>query len=178
MTKTESSLTSASLTTDNEYHYVPPPNWTLEDFGDGEDTPPRPPVAPTPEVASNLPNPNTTAHILASLSSTPNIGPSSSNGYVHISTEAFNQLLACLDMIQENQATIQLTQQHLVQRVDELTMAVQQWKSSSEKPTSVHDATPLSIPTAQETNSLERESTVPTIILTPSDIIPSPPSHV
>ncbi|RVX07398.1 hypothetical protein CK203_022563 [Vitis vinifera] len=91
--------------------------------------------------------------------------------------KAFNQLLACLDMIQENQATIQLTQQHLVQRVDELTMAVQQWKSSSEKPTSVHDATPLSIPTAQETNSLERESIMPTTILTPSKIIPSPPSH-
>ena len=48
-------------------------------------------------------------------------------------------------MIQENQANIQLTQQQLVQRVDELTMAIQQWKSSSEKPTSVHDATPLSI---------------------------------
>ena len=26
VTKTESTLTSASLTTDNEYHYVPPPN--------------------------------------------------------------------------------------------------------------------------------------------------------
>ena len=57
-------------------------------------------------------------------------------------------------------------------------MVVQQWKSSSEKPASVHDATPLSIPATQETNSLESESTVPTIILTPSDIIPSPPSHV
>ena len=177
MTKTESSLTSASLTTDNEYHYVPPPNWTLEDFGDGENTPLRPLVAPTPEVASTLPNLDTATHILASLSSTPNIGPSSSNGYVHISAEAFNQLLACLDMIQENQATIQLTQQHLVQRVDELTMAVQQWKSSSEKPAIVDDVTPLSIPTTQETNSSERESTVPTTIVTSSKIIPSPPSH-
>ena len=80
-------------------------------------------------------------------------------------------------MIQENQATIQLTQQHLVQRVDELTMAVQQWKSSSEKPIDVHDATPLSIPTTQETNSSEREFTVPITILTPSEIIPSLPSH-
>ncbi|RVW92966.1 hypothetical protein CK203_032826 [Vitis vinifera] len=66
--------------------------------------------------------------------------PITSDGYVHISAEAFNQLLARLDMIQENQANIQLTQRQLVQRVDELTMAVQQWNSSSEKPTSVHDA--------------------------------------
>ncbi|KAJ9680374.1 hypothetical protein PVL29_019638 [Vitis rotundifolia] len=111
VTKTESTLTSASFTIDNEHHYVPPPNLILEDFGDGEDTPPRPPVAPTPEVAFTFPNPNAIAHILASLSSRPNIGPSSSNGYVHISAEAFKQLLARLDMIQENQANTQLTQQ-------------------------------------------------------------------
>ncbi|RVX19738.1 hypothetical protein CK203_005063 [Vitis vinifera] len=155
VTKTKSTLTSASLTTDNKHHYVPPPNLILQDFGDGEDTPSRPPVAPTPEVASTLPNPDTTAHILASLSSTRfgdgedtpprppvaptpevastlpnpdtvahilaslsftlNIGPSSSDGYVHISAEAFNQLLTRLEIIQENQATIQLTQQQLVQ---------------------------------------------------------------
>ncbi|KAL6327461.1 hypothetical protein AAG906_019774 [Vitis piasezkii] len=95
----------------------------------------------------------------------------------HHCREAFNQLLARLDMIQGNQATIQLTQHHIVQRVDELTMAVQQWKSSFEKPTSVHDATPLSIPTTQKTNSLEREFRVPTTILTPSEIIHSSPSH-
>ena len=35
VTKTESTLTSASLTIDNEHHYVPPPNLILEDFGDG-----------------------------------------------------------------------------------------------------------------------------------------------
>ena len=115
VTKTKSTLTSASLTTDNKHHYVPPPNLILQDFGDGEDTPSRPPVAPTPEVASTLPNPDTTAHILASLSFTLNIGPSSSDGYVHISAEAFNQLLTRLEIIQENQATIQLTQQQLVQ---------------------------------------------------------------
>ena len=80
-------------------------------------------------------------------------------------------------MIQENQANIQLTQRQLVQRVDELTMVVQQWNSSSEKPASVHDASPLSIPPTQETNSTERESIVPTTILTPSEIIPSHPSH-
>ena len=56
-------------------------------------------------------------------------------------------------------------------------MVVQQWKSSFEKPASVHDATLLSIPTTQETNSSERESTVPTTIVTPSEIIHSPPSH-
>ena len=56
-------------------------------------------------------------------------------------------------------------------------MAVQQWKSSSEKPASVHDATLLSIPTTQETTFSERESIVPTTILTPSEIIPSFPSH-
>ena len=177
VTKTESTLTSVSLTTENEHHYVPPPNLILEDFGDGEDTPLRPPTAPTPEATSTPPNSDTAAHILASLSFTPNISPSSFDGYVYISVEAFNQLLARLDMIQENQANIQLTQQQLVQRVDELTMAVQQWKSSSEKPTSVHDATPLSIPATQETNSSERESRVPTTILTPSEIIPSSPSH-
>ena len=77
-------------------------------------------------------------------------------------------------MIQENQANIQLTQRQFVQRVDELTMAVQQWTSSSEKPASVHDAHPLSIPPTQETNSTTRESTVPT---TPSEIITSHPSH-
>ncbi|RVW80941.1 Retrovirus-related Pol polyprotein from transposon opus [Vitis vinifera] len=173
VTKTESTLTSASLTIDTEHYYVSPPNLILQDFGDGEDTPLRPLVAPTPEVASTLPNLDIATHILASLSSTPNIGPSSSDGYVHISAEAFNQLLARLDRIQENQATIQLTQQQLVQRVDELTMAVQQWKSSSEKPTSVDDVTPLSIPTTQETNSSERKSTVPTTIVTSSEIIPS-----
>ena len=79
--------------------------------------------------------------------------------------------------INSNQANIQLTQRQLVQRVDELTMAVQQWNSSSEKLASVHDATPLSTPPTQETNSIERESTVPTTILTPSKIIPSHPSH-
>ncbi|RVW13692.1 hypothetical protein CK203_093999 [Vitis vinifera] len=142
-----------------------------------QDTPPRPPAATTPGATSILPNPDTAAHILASLSSTPNIGPSASDGYVHISAEAFNQLLARLDMIQENQANIQLTQWQLVQRVDELTMAVQQWNSSSEKPTSVHDTHPLSIPPTQETNSTTRESTVPTTILTPSEITQSHPSH-
>ena len=106
MTKTKSTLTSASLTTDNEHHYVSPPNLILKDFGDGEDTPPRPPVAPTPKVAFTFPNLDAAAHILASLSSTPNIDPSSSDGYVHISAEAFNQLLARLDTIQENQANI------------------------------------------------------------------------
>ncbi|KAL6324956.1 hypothetical protein AAG906_019864 [Vitis piasezkii] len=165
VTKTESTLTSASLTTDTEHHYVSLPNLILQYFGDGEDTPLRPPVAPTPEVASTLPNPDTATHILASLSSTPNIGPSSFDGYVHISAEAFNQLLARLDRIQENQANIQLTQQQLVQRVDELTMAVQQWKSSSKKPASVDD-----------TNSSERESTVPTTIVISSEIIP--PLHL
>ncbi|RVW84076.1 hypothetical protein CK203_040542 [Vitis vinifera] len=69
-----------------------------------------------------------------------------------------------------------LTQRQLVQRVDELTMAVQQWNSSSEKPASVHDAHPLSIPPTQETNSTTRESTVPTTILTPSEI--TPPIHL
>ncbi|RVW77778.1 hypothetical protein CK203_063784 [Vitis vinifera] len=177
VTKTESTLTSASLTTDTEHHYVPPPNLILEDFGDGEDTPPRPPATTTPGATSTPQNPDTAAHILASLSSTPNIGPSASNGYVHISAEAFNQLLARLDMIQENQANIQLTQRQLVQRVDELTMAVQQWNSSSEKPASAHDAHSLSIPPTQETNYTTRESTVPTTILTPSEITPSHPSH-
>ena len=106
MTKIKSTLTGASLTTDNEHHYVPPPNLILKDFGDGEDTFPRPPVTSTPEVVSTFPTPDAAAHILASLSSTPNIGPSTSDGYVHISAEAFNQLLARLDMIQENQANI------------------------------------------------------------------------
>ncbi|RVW23697.1 hypothetical protein CK203_097851 [Vitis vinifera] len=106
VTKSESTLTSASLTSNNEHHYVPPPNLILQEFGDGEDTPPRPPVAPTPKVVSTFSNPDTTARILTSLSSTPNIGPSSSYGYVHISTEAFNQILTRLDMIQENQANI------------------------------------------------------------------------
>ena len=50
VTKTKSTLISASLTTDNEHHYVSPPNLILEDFVDGEDTPLRPPVAPTLEV--------------------------------------------------------------------------------------------------------------------------------
>ena len=153
MTKIESTLTGTLLTTDDEHHYIPPPNLILKDFGDGEYTPPRPPVTFTLEVVSTFPNPDAVAHILASLSSTLNIGPSSFDGYVHISIGAFNQLLAHLDMIQENQANIQLTQQQLVQRVDELTMVVQQWKSSFEKPASVHDATLLSIPTTQETNS-------------------------
>ena len=75
VTKTESTLTSASLTTNNEHHYVPPPNLILQDFGDGEDTPPRPLVSLIPEVASTVPNPDTIAHILANLSSTPDIGP-------------------------------------------------------------------------------------------------------
>ncbi|KAL6318386.1 hypothetical protein AAG906_040567 [Vitis piasezkii] len=106
MTKIESTLTSASLTLDNEHYYVLHSNLILEDFGNGEDTPPRPPAATTLGATSTPPNLDTVAHILASLSSTPNIGPSASDGYVHISTEAFNQLLACLDMIQENQANI------------------------------------------------------------------------
>ena len=106
VTKTKSTFTSASLTTDNENHYVPIPNLILEGFGDGEDTPSRPLVAPTPEVVFTFPNPNVALHILASLSSTPNIGPSSSNGYIHISTEAFKQFLACLNMIQETLANI------------------------------------------------------------------------
>ena len=135
------------MTTDNEHHYASSPNLILEDFGEGEDTLLRPPIVPTPEVTFILPYPDAPEHILASLSSTPNIGPSSFDGYIHISAEAFNQLLACLDMIQENQANLQLTQHQLVQRVDELTMVVQQWKSSSEKLASVHDATHLSIPT-------------------------------
>ena len=50
VTKTKSTLTSASLTTDNEHHYVSPPNLILKDFVDREDTTPRPLVAPTPEV--------------------------------------------------------------------------------------------------------------------------------
>ena len=50
-------------------------------------------------------------------------------------------------------------------------MTFQQWKFSSEKPTRVHDATHPCIPTTQETNSSERESTVPTTIVTPSEII-------
>ena len=99
VTKTESTLISASLTTDNEHHYVSPPNLILEDFGAGEDTPPRPPAATTPGSTSTPLNCNTPAHILASLSSAPNIGPSSSDGYVHISAETFNQLLPRLDMI-------------------------------------------------------------------------------
>ncbi|RVW74877.1 hypothetical protein CK203_054629 [Vitis vinifera] len=94
VTKIESTFTSVSLTTDNEHHYEPPSNLILEDFSDEEDTPLRPPVAPTPE-----------------------------------------------------------------------------------KPTSVHDATPLSIPTTQETNSSERESTLPTTIVTSTKNIPSPPSY-
>ena len=106
VTKIESTFTSVSLTTDNEHHYEPPSNLILEDFSDEEDTPLRPPVAPTPEVVSTFPNPNTVAHILASLSSTPNIGLLSSDDYVHISAKAFNQLLAHLDTIQENQANI------------------------------------------------------------------------
>ena len=72
-----------------------------------------------------FPNIDAAAHILASLSSTPNTSSSSSDGYVHILAEAFKQLLARLGMIQENQANIQLTQHQLVQRVDELTMVVQ-----------------------------------------------------
>ena len=108
--QTESTHTSASLTTDNEPHYIPPPNLILEDFGDGEYTPPRPLVASTQEVASTFPNSDAVAHILASLFSTPNIGPSSFDSYVHISAEAFKQILAHLDTIQENQANIQLTQ--------------------------------------------------------------------
>ncbi|KAL6326071.1 hypothetical protein AAG906_000946 [Vitis piasezkii] len=105
VTKTESTLTSASLTTDNEHHYVSPPNLILEDFGDGEDTPLRPPAATTLGATSTPQNPDTAAHILASLSSTPNIGPSTRWLCPHIS-EAFNQLVARLDMIQENQANI------------------------------------------------------------------------
>ena len=50
VTKTESTLTSASLTIDTEHYYVSPPNLILQDFGDGENTPLRPLVAPTPEV--------------------------------------------------------------------------------------------------------------------------------
>ena len=52
-----------------------------------------------------------------------------------------------------------------------------QRKSFSEKPTSVHDATHLSILTIQETNSSEKESTVPTTIVTHLEIISSLPSH-
>ena len=58
VTKTKSTFTSSSLTTDNENHYVPLPNLILEGFGDGEDTPSRPLVAPTPEVVFTFPNPN------------------------------------------------------------------------------------------------------------------------
>ena len=52
-----------------------------------------------------------------------------------------------------------------------------QRKSFSEKPTSIHDATHLSIPTRQETNSSEKESTVPTTIVTHLEIISSLPPH-
>ncbi|RVW86606.1 hypothetical protein CK203_045641 [Vitis vinifera] len=75
VTKTESTLTSASFTTDNEHHYVPHSNLILEDFGNGEDTPPRPLAATTLGATSTLPNPDTVAHILANLSSTPKHRP-------------------------------------------------------------------------------------------------------
>ena len=80
---------SASLTTANEHHYVPPPNLFLEDFGDREDTPPRPPVVYALEVAFSPPNRVATLDILVGLSSTPDIGSLSFDDYVHISTEAF-----------------------------------------------------------------------------------------
>ena len=51
MTKIESTFTSASLTTANEHHYVPPSNLFLEDFGDRDDTPPRPLVVSALEEA-------------------------------------------------------------------------------------------------------------------------------
>ena len=35
VTKIESTFTTASLTTDNEHHYVSPSNLILEDFSDG-----------------------------------------------------------------------------------------------------------------------------------------------
>ncbi|KAL6325987.1 hypothetical protein AAG906_038479 [Vitis piasezkii] len=103
----ESTFTSAALTTSNEHHYVPPPNLILKNFGDREDTPPRPPIVSTLEVAFTSPNPNAALHILVSLSSTLDIGPSSSDGYIHISAKAFKKLL------------------QLIQRVDDLTMVVQ-----------------------------------------------------
>ena len=122
-----------SLTIVNEPHYVPPSNLFLEDFGDREDTPLRPPVVSAPEVVFSSPNPIVAFHVLVRLSFTLNISPSSSTCYIHISIEAFKQLLDQLDMIQETQANIQYTQQQPIQRVDDLTMAVQQWKSSFEK---------------------------------------------
>ena len=51
MTKIESTFMSASLTTTNEHHYVPPSNLFLEDFGDRDDTPPRPLVVSALEEA-------------------------------------------------------------------------------------------------------------------------------
>ena len=126
VTKTESTFTSASLTTANEHHYVPPPNLILKDFGDREDTPSRPLIVSTLEVVFTSPNLYAALHILVGLSSILDIGLSSSNGYIHILAEAFKQLLARLDVIQETQANIQLTPQQLIQRVDDdLTMVVQ-----------------------------------------------------
>ena len=101
MTKTESTFTSVALTTSNEHHYVPPPNLILKNFGDRENTPPRPPTVSTLEVAFTSPNPDAALHILVNLSSTLDIGPSSSDGYIHISAKAFKKLLACLDIIQD-----------------------------------------------------------------------------
>lgn len=125
MTKTEPTFTGASLTTISEHHYVPPPNLILKDFGDRENTPSRPLIVSTLKVVFTSPNPDAALHILVGFSSILDIGLSSSNGYIHISTEAFKKLLAHLDVIQETQANIQLTQQQLIQRVDDLTMVVQ-----------------------------------------------------
>lgn len=125
VTKTKTTFMGASLTTVNEHHYVPPPNLFLEDIGNREDIPPRPPVVSALEVAFSPLNPIIALHISVGFSSTLDIGLSSYDGYVHISTKAFKQLLACLDTIQETQANIQHTQQQLVRRVDDLTMAFQ-----------------------------------------------------
>lgn len=133
VTKTESTFMGVSLTIANEHHYVPPPNLILEYFGDTEDTPLRPLVVSTLKVVFSSPNPTPTLHVSVGFFSTLDIYPSSSDGYVRILIEAFKQLLARMEMIQETQENVQHTQQQLFQRVDDLTMAFQQWKFSSEK---------------------------------------------
>lgn len=133
VTKTESTFMGVSLTIANEHHYVPPPNLILKDFADREDTPPRPLVVSTLKVVFSSPKPTTTLHVSVGFLSTSDIDSSSSDGYVRILVEAFKQLLARLEMIQETQENVQHTQQQLFQRVDDLIMAFQQWKFSSKK---------------------------------------------
>lgn len=105
VTKTEPTFTGTSLTTTSEHHYVPPPNLILEDFGDREDARLRPLVVSTPEVTFSSQNLDATFHVLASLSSTPDIDSSSSTTYIHISIEAFKKLVHWLEMIQELKQT-------------------------------------------------------------------------